>query len=77
MVLPGMTVAAVNELVTDMAWELKIERMLRPRGVQVSGQQVRVADADGPSGQVVLNSYIAEDVAAVERRRPTLTGRWP
>jgi hypothetical protein len=60
-----MTTRDLHEFVAELAEHLGVAETLRPSGVRVRCQLVR--DADDPPEQDFLNSYIAGDLAQVQR----------
>ena len=60
-----LSAAALHAFVADMADALGVEDLLRPRGVRIHCMNIPARNAENATEQPFLNSFIAEDLAAV------------
>jgi hypothetical protein len=67
--LPGsvLTMAALHMFTSELAAALQIEHRLSPTGIRILCSTVGAQEEDDATGQVLLNSFIADDLAQVER----------
>jgi hypothetical protein len=62
-----LTAKAFHEFTAELAAALGAADVLDPRGIRVQCTKIRVKNAAEPSDQTFLNSFIADDLAKVER----------
>ena len=60
-----LSAAALHAFVADMADALGVDELLRPRGVRIHCMNIPARNAENATEQPFLNSFIAEDLAAV------------
>jgi hypothetical protein len=66
---PGfaLTVAALHAFAGELAAALRVVQLLSPAGIRIQCRTVGAQEDDDATGQVMLNSFIADDLAQVGR----------
>jgi hypothetical protein len=66
---PGspLTVAALHAFTGELADALGVSRNLSPAGIRIQCRTGGAQEADDATGQILVNSFIADDLAEVER----------